>query len=250
MTMSRTTPAFRTSRTTPAPPLKQARARRASTRSATFVGLVAGAALLTGCAVPHVADMSPNLPERPATTKPAAPQANSARTVTAAPATAAGGASTSAESTIVPNDRGDLYRGSLTHKLAAGDRTLVADYWMDADPAKLSATTPTVINLSAHLADGDTEHTVKVSRFLATEDDGTTTSTLSDDRGEFVVTPPYSYGTALTVQPANPAAASVTLSIQFDLLVETVPGSGAFFRQTVLDTVRIALPATPRGTQS
>jgi hypothetical protein len=28
--------------------------------------------------------------------------------------------------------------------------------------------------------------------------------------------------------------------VQFDLLVETEPGSGSFFRQTVLDSVRLA----------
>src|SRR4051812_43828792 len=256
MTMSRTPPALDPSGIEPAPSLKQAHRRRASTRSATFLGLIAGATLLAGCAVPDVASMSPNLPQRQATAAPsasAAPQTPPARTVTAAPATAAagdGGVTTTAESTIKPNNRGDLYRGSLTHKLAAGDRTLVIDYWTDADPTKLSAATPTVLQLSAHLEDGDTTHKVEVSRFLATADDGTTVATLSDDRGEFIVTPPYSYGTALTVQPADQSATSVTLSAQFDLLVETIPGSGAFFRQTVLDTVRIALPATPRGTQS
>jgi hypothetical protein len=226
------------------------RLRRAPARSATFLGLIAGAALLTGCAVPDVASMSPNLPQRHHST--AAPTAASTSAPTAAttpaPATPAAdpadGETTSTENTIVTpaRDLGDLYRGSLTHKLAAGDRTLVIDYWTDADPKTLSATVPTIVKLSAHLEDGDTTHAVKVSRFLATADDGTSSATLSDDRGEFVVTTPYSYGTALTVHPANPAATSVTLSIQFDLLVETVPGSGAFFRQTVLDSVRIALP--------
>jgi hypothetical protein len=263
MTMSRTTPALDPSRTTPAPSAKQARAGR-TRLSATFLGLIAGAAVLSGCAVPDVASMSPNLPQRQPTASPSAsatpkpaPRTVPAAPVVAAPVAAAPvtassdtGVDTSSESTIARNDRGDLYRGSLTHKLAAGDRTLVIDYWTDADPSKLSATAPTTVKLSAHLEDGDTEHTVKVSRFLASEDDGTTASTLSDDRGEFVITPPYSYGTALTVQPADRSATTVTLSIQFDLLVETVPGSGAFFRQTVLDSVRIALPATPRGTQS
>jgi hypothetical protein len=230
------------------------RLRRAPARSATFIGLIAGALLLTGCAVPDVASMSPNLPQRPhAAASPTATSAAAARQATATPTAAdpADGETTSTENTVVTpaKDRGDLYRGSLTHKLAAGDRTMVIDYWTDADPKTLSATVPTIVKVSAHLEDGDTAHAVKVSRFLATADDGTSVATLSDDRGEFVVTPPFSYGTALTVHPANPTASSVTLSIQFDLLVETAPGSGAYFRQTVLDSVRIALPAaTAAGT--
>jgi hypothetical protein len=131
----------------------------------------------------------------------------------------------------------------LTRKLSAGERTLVIDYWTDADPASLSASTPTVLQLTAHIENGDKEHAVKVSRFLATSDDGSAPATVSDDRGEFVLTPPFSYGTALTLRPTNVAAPSITVSIHFDLLVETEPGSGAFFRQTVLDNVRIAFPA-------
>src|SRR4051812_19954529 len=170
------------SRTTPSPPLLRApsetpgaspRARRVT---ATFVGLIAGAALLAGCAVPEVASMSPNLPERPHPTASPAPSPSTATespdlTVTAAPA---------AQHTVpVPPDRGDLYAGSLTRKLAAGNRTLVVDYWTEADPTTLSATAPTIVKLSAHLEDGDPEHAVKVSRFLATADDGSASTTVA-----------------------------------------------------------------------
>jgi hypothetical protein len=218
----------------------------------TFVGLIAGALFLSGCAMPQVASMSPHLPERPATApSPASIPAAAPLTSSAAtPADASDGETTSAETTIVnPHaDLGDLYRGSLTRKLTAGDRTVVVNYWTDADPKTFSARTSTVVKLSAHLEGPDTgagpTNAVKVSRFLATEDDGTTSSTLAEDRGEFVITPPFSYGTALTVRPADPTATSVTLSIQFELLVETAPDSGAYARQTVLDSVRIALPAT------
>jgi len=214
--------------------------------SATFVGLIAGATMLAGCGMPDVASMSPNLPERPPasaspTPPPSSPQpvgqltAASARPVTSA---------------TPPADRGDLFRGSLTSKLQVGFRTLVVDYWLDADPATLSATTPTVVKLSAHFENSDADHELKVSRFLATVDNGGSSSTLAEDRGEFVITPPYSYASALTLRPADPTATAVTLTIQFDLLLESIPGSGAYFRQTVLDNVRIALPATGRGNAS
>ncbi len=241
------------SRTTPAPPLVRApseipgglppRVRRAS---ATFVGLIAGTALLAGCAVPDVASMSPNLPERPHPAGSPAPATDTAAAAPSSPVTVA----PAGTSVTPPVDRGDLYRGSLTRKLDVGFRKLIVDYWIDDDPGDLSAGTPTVVKLSARFEDSDNEHAVKVSRFLATKDDGATSTTLAEDRGEFVLTPPFSYGTALTVRPADPAATSVTVTIQFELLVESIPGSGAYFRQTVLDTVRIALPATNRGTAS
>lgn len=207
--------------------------------------------MLTGCSVPSVASMSPDLPRKPAAPAPATIDAKPVA-ATASSSGAADSATTGTPTSALPVDRGDLSGGSVTRKLAAGERTLVIDYWTTADAKRLSAGTPFALQLSAHIEggkadDGETPNAVKVSRFLATADDGTSTSTLSDDRGEFVVTPPYSYGTALTVRTGDPAATMVTLSVQFDLLIETAPESGAYFRQTVLDTVRIALPATPTG---
>ena len=64
---------------------------------------------------------------------------------------------------------------------------------------------------------------------------------MAEDRGEFALQPPYSYGTALVLTPSAPVAEQVTLSVQFDLLVETEPGAERYFRQTVLDTVELPL---------
>ena len=192
-----------------------------------------------------MASMSPNLP-RHSSAK--APAAASPAVTAASVATSAEGSDTPLTVAPAPVDRGDLSHGSLTRKLAAGDRTLVIDYWTDADPASLTAAVPSVLKLSAHIEDADGTHAVKVTRFLATLDDGKAIATVSEDRGEFVLTPPYSYGTALTLRPTDPTASAVTLSVEFDLLVETAPGSGAFFRQTVLDNVRIAFP--PKGAAS
>lgn len=61
-----------------------------------------------------------------------------------------------------------------------------------------------------------------------------------------MLTPPYSYTSALAL-PKTAESAS-TLSIRFDLLLETAPGSGAFYRQTVLDTVALhAADASDKG---
>lgn len=222
-------------------------ARRARSISAAGA-LLAGTLLLSGCALPDVASMSPDLPKKQHAAAPKAPATPSA-TPAASPATAPPPAPVTATPVTTHVDRGDLAAGSLTRKLQAGSRTLVIDYWTDTPPSAITATAPTVLQMSAHIEDGDTEHTVKVSRFVATQDDGTATTTLADDRGEFVVTPPYSYGTALTVRSTNPSGTSASLSIQFDLLIETAPGSGAYFRQTVLDTVRIAFHSTGNSTE-
>jgi hypothetical protein len=222
-------------------------ARRVRSVSAAAV-LVTGTLLLSGCTLPDVASMSPDLPKKHAA---AAPQATA--TPSATPAASRAAAPVPAPVTAAPVtthvDRGDLAAGSLTRKLQAGSRTLVIDYWTDTAPSAITATAPTVLQMSAHIEDGDADHAVKVSRFVANLDDGTATTTLSDDRGEFVVTPPYSYGTALTVRATNPAATSASLSVEFDLLIETAPGSGAYFRQTVLDTIRIAFHPTGNSTE-
>jgi hypothetical protein len=45
----------------------------------------------------------------------------------------------------------------------------------------------------------------------------------------------------ITLLPSSPRAGAVTLYVQFDLLVETYTGSGQFYRQTVLDTLKLPL---------
>jgi hypothetical protein len=93
---------------------------------------------------------------------------------------------------------------------------------------------------------------VKVTRFAATLDSSDGSSVpLADDQGEFVLTPPYSYTSALAVPDETAALTnrtSRTIDVRFDLLIETAPGSGAFYRQTVLDTV--ALNATSGSSSS
>jgi hypothetical protein len=196
------------------------------TGSMALAGLVAGA-LLTGCSTPHFADMSPQVTNK---AEAAAPKTTSvAKTATI----------------VKPKVRptGDLAKGSLVRKLDAGALSLVVNYWSDQDPATWSADKAVVLRLSAHLERkgviSPTAVPVKISRFWVTLDDGTSVATLVDDRGEFVITPPYSYGSALTIRPANKTATSAIMSVEFDLLIETTPTSKAYFRQTVLDTVNL-----------
>ena len=116
-----------------------------------FVSLIAGATLLAGCAVPDVASMSPNLPERSRSRRrepsargcgrrrhrcrPSPPRRSRARPATGRPRPWS-------ERFPAGSPAVTSFRGSLTRKLAAGDRTLVVDYWIDADPATLSRGDP------------------------------------------------------------------------------------------------------------
>jgi hypothetical protein len=117
----------------------------------------------------------------------------------------------------------------------------VIDYWTTEHARTWRARDTKTVQLSAHVEGGGTAQTLKVTQFLATADDGITRTTVLDDRGEFVITPPFSYTTALSVLPSAARATTLTLYVQFDLLVETAPKSGAFFRQTVLDSITLPL---------
>jgi hypothetical protein len=203
-------------------------------------GLLAlGAALavstgLAGCTLPDVG-MSPGLAQKAAAT-------------TAAPHQAVATPSTVPVARTSPvRPAGDLDTGSITHSVAAGDRTVVIDWWTDQDAATWTTGNDKTLQLAAHVEGGRSAEEVKVTRFVATGDDGTTRTTVAEDRGEFVLTPPFSYTTALNVTPSAATATKLTLYAQFDLLVETEPGSGEWFRQTVLDSIQ--LPLLQKGSQ-
>lgn len=199
-------------------PLAPGRRRTRPMLAATTIAGLSAAVLLTGCSVPTLANMSPTLMAHPRVARAEVP---------AVPAAA------------VQPARGDLASGSLTRSLDAGALQLVTSYWTSQDPTTWTAGQAVTLRLSAHIEGSDGKHAVKVSRFVATLDDGTTVSGLIDDRGEFVITPPYSYSSALAIRPADHAATAASIAVEFDLLVETSPLSGQFFRQTVLDTVHL-----------
>ena len=200
-----------------------------------------GAALLTGltgCEWPDVS-MSPDLEaSAPATT---AAAARSSEAPEPADGTAAGETAGVAAPPTPVRPAGDLDAGSLTRTLPAGDRTVVVDYWTTDQAIAWTAADDKTIQVAAHVEGGDAETEVLVTRFAATTDDGTARVLAAEDRGEFALTPPFSYTTALTLTEATPTATSLTVTVQFDLLVETEPGSSRYFRQTVLDTLELPL---------
>lgn len=189
----------------------------------TAIGLAAAAlTTLTGC-LPDVS-MSPGV-----STPEPAPTSKTAARPTVVPA----------EAPVRPI--GDLDPGTATHKLPAGDRTVVIDYWTDEAATGWTAADTKTIQVSAHLEDDTSEQTVLVTRFVATADDATTRTTIVEDRGEFAINPPFSYGTVLSVLPSAAGADTLTVYVQLELLVETGRKTDRYFRQTVLDSLVLPL---------
>lgn len=118
---------------------------------------------------------------------------------------------------------------------------MVIDYWTGEAATGWSAADTKTIQVSAHLEDDASEQTVLVTRFVATADDGTTRTVVTEDRGEFAFTPPFSYGSVLSIQPSADDVEVLTVYVQLELLVETEPESERFFRQTVLDSLVLPL---------
>jgi hypothetical protein len=201
---------------------------RARTRAAAIGLSVAVLAALTGCSWPDVS-MSPGIAaeDTPAAAGRVATDADPGTELVADASPA--------------RPAGDLDTGSLTRVLPAGDRTVVVDYWTTETATEWTAAGTKTVQLSAHLEGGDPDQTVLVTRFLATADDGTTRTVVAEDRGEFAVTPPFGYGTALSLPPSAADAGEVSLAVQLELLLETEPGSGRYFRQTVLDSLELPL---------
>jgi hypothetical protein len=197
--------------------------------------LVAAGVALSGCTLPDVS-MSPGIGDASASTTapPPSPEPEAPATV---PVVAA----------APTRPAGDLDTGSTTHVVPAGERTLVVDWWTAEQATQWRAAGTKGVQLSAHLEGGDDDVEVLVTRFAATADDGKTRTTVTEDRGEFVITPPFSYTTAVLVAPSAARTTTLTVYVQFDLLVETAPRSGTFFRQTVLDS--LVLPLTQEVSQ-
>lgn len=209
------------------------------TRTVLVGAMLAGTAALSACQLPDVS-MSPSLADS---------SSSAARTTSPSPTaeptpTAAVQAAQVAEPTTPPRPAGELDPGSVTHVVAAGERQLVVDWWTSGSPTTWTAADEKALQLSANLQGGDDEDLeVLVTRFSAVLDDGTTRTSLADDQGQFALQAPYTYGTALSLPASAAGTTSVSVDVQFDLLVETEPGSQRYFRQTVLDSLVLPLVA-------
>jgi hypothetical protein len=138
-----------------------------------------------------------------------------------------------------PVATGALATGSATHKVEAGARSVVLDYWSNLPATKWTVNSDPVLQLTAHVEGGGDKNEVKITHFGATYSDGKTATQVGSDDGEFIFTPPFSYTTALPLPRPASGTRTASVLIQLNLLVETAPDSHEYFRNTVLDRIRL-----------
>ena len=136
---------------------------------------------------------------------------------------------------------GPLDTGTVTHRLKQGNFSVQLTYWTTDNAKVYTAESVKTINVAAHIEDADNSHRVTISTFQVIQDDGTKRAVVSTDNGKFDVTPPYPYNTVVTLPGATADAAKLTLTVRLDLLVETAPESGRYYRSTALDTLTLPL---------
>jgi hypothetical protein len=163
--------------------------------------------------------MTPNLPTNGPTTEASA--AATPRTKTPVMASEPG------------REPSDLELGSHTAKRQAGPVTVVIDYWTDQAASEWRGK-PATVSFALRLARPISAKDVRISQVRVTAD---AREVLLEDRGRFAIRPPFTYGSGFTT-PATDEE-EMTLRLQADLLIETEPGSGTYFRQTVFDTVHL-----------
>jgi hypothetical protein len=195
------------------------------------VGLAAAvlSASLTGCS---------NLKELTSSSKPLVTESSAAGTEPSpAPSASAG-----AQPVRLPvRASGPLDTGTVTHRLKQGNFSVKLTYWTSDNAKVYTAETLKTINVSAHIEDTGNTHRLTVSTFQVIQDDGTKRDVVATDNGKFDVTPPYPYGTVVTLPAATAGAAKLTLTVRLDLLVETAPKSNSYYRSTALDTLTLPL---------
>jgi hypothetical protein len=143
--------------------------------------------------------------------------------------------------TVPARASGPLDTGTVTHRLKQGNFSVQLTYWTTDNAKVYTAESVKTINVAAHIEDADNSHRVTVSTFQVIQDDGTKRAVVSTDNGRFDVTPPYPYNTVVTLPAATADAAKLTLTVRLDLLVETAPESGRYYRSTALDTLTLPL---------
>lgn len=153
--------------------------------------------------------------------------------------------SASASAAVPVRASGPLDTGTVVHRLKQGNFTVQLTYWTSDNAKFYTADTVKTINVAAHIEDADSTHRMTVSTFQVIQDDGTKRVVAATDNGTFDVTPPYPYNTVVSLPAATAGAASLTLTVRLDLLVETAPKSNSYYRSTALDT--LTLPMLTKG---
>jgi hypothetical protein len=147
--------------------------------------------------------------------------------------------------------RNDLSKGSLERKLTAGNTEVTIKYWSTLDLGRWTAgaSKPLNVSASAEFTD-DSEQDIYLSETKVAIDavDAAGKSQAVDplvDEADvapgYLITAPTSYGQVFTL-PAVPAGSrALTLTITYELLVQTAPDVKRYSRQAAVDILQIAL---------
>ena len=154
------------------------------------------------------------------------------------------------KSTITPTVN-DLASGSTKRVLTAGDITLTVTYWSDLAMNKWTAAAQKPLSISATATLGtDAGQSVYLSKLtitpavsagnkqVAAPEPLTDPATVSPG---YAIKSPYSYTQTFTIPPLDSHATSIVLTLDYELLLQTTPTSSAYAKQSVSDTLTIAL---------
>lgn len=150
--------------------------------------------------------------------------------------------------TPVPND---LSTGSTQRELAAGSVTATVNYFstLSMDRWTADAIKPVSINMTTTVAPADGQKVyLQRAQMLAIPGTGDDTLAALDPQIDsatvapgYLVLSPYSYAQTFNVGPVPAEATHVTLQFTYDFLVQTTPTSSEYAKQSVTDTVTVAL---------
>ena len=145
----------------------------------------------------------------------------------------------------------ELANGSTEHELTAGDITLTVDYFstLNMGDWTADANKPLSISMSAALGTDLLQKVYLSQMSLAVAvygPDGALTplDTLSDDstvNPGYLVKDPYSYSQTFVLPAVDPDATYLTISLTYELLLQTTPTSNEYAKQTAADTLTIAI---------
>jgi hypothetical protein len=145
----------------------------------------------------------------------------------------------------------DLATGSVKRTLQAGDIKLDVNYYSTLDIGRWypSADKPLSLSASATLG-SDQGQAVYLSKVtVSTTVQGphgaltapaSQTDSPSVQPGYFVKAP-YAYGPTFIIPPVDKNATSITISLVYELLLQTTPTSASYAKESASDTLTIAL---------
>jgi hypothetical protein len=134
---------------------------------------------------------------------------------------------------------GELDDGTAQHVQTAAGAKVVLSYWTDDDPKAWTPTSQGILQSSVQVQGVDAKKVVRVTRYAVLATASSPFAKLVDDRGQFVVSAPYTYGSTFALPAVAQTVKAEKLRIVIDIEVETAPGTGRFTRQTLIDQLGV-----------